>query len=279
MSSRKLRTLVLIAIAAAVAVVFVLPLVWMLSTSLKNDFEALSGKMNFIPKKPILDNYIDGIKGELMNVPIMRWITNSLSVGAVGTAIVLFIDSLAAYALARLKDLPLRRTLLSMFIASLMIPGVLTFLPMYMEFNAFGLINTYPALVLPYTAGAFGVFLLLQFFSSFPKEIEEAARIDGANKWQVYWKILMPASVSIMVTLGIFTFMGIYNDFVWPLYATTSPEMRTITGGIAMMAQGSYVQAYGKLMAMTTIATIPMLLIFLVGQRSFVKAITQSAVK
>ncbi|WP_372638384.1 carbohydrate ABC transporter permease [Cohnella sp.] len=279
MSSRKLRTLVLIAIAAAVAVVFVLPLVWMLSTSLKNDFEALSGKMNFIPKKPILDNYIDGITGELMNVPIMRWITNSLSVGAVGTAIVLFIDSLAAYALARLKDLPLRRTLLSMFIASLMIPGVLTFLPMYMEFNAFGLINTYPALVLPYTAGAFGVFLLLQFFSSFPKEIEEAARIDGANKWQVYWKILMPASVSIMVTLGIFTFMGIYNDFVWPLYATTSPEMRTITGGIAMMAQGSYVQAYGKLMAMTTIATIPMLVIFLVGQRSFVKAITQSAVK
>jgi multiple sugar transport system permease protein len=279
MSSRKLRTLVLIATAAAIAVVFVLPLVWMLSTSLKNDFEALSGKMNFIPKKPILDNYIDGIKGELMHVPIMRWITNSLSVGAIGTAIVLFIDSLAAYALARLRDLPLRRTLLSMFIASLMIPGVLTFLPMYMEFNAFGLINTYPALVLPYTAGAFGVFLLLQFFSSFPKEIEEAARIDGANKWQVYWKILMPASVSIMVTLGIFTFMGIYNDFVWPLYATTSPEMRTITGGIAMMAQGSYVQAYGKLMAMTTIATIPMLLIFLVGQRSFVKAITQSAVK
>lgn len=214
-----------------------------------------------------------------MNVPILRWIANSLSVGAAGTAIVLFIDSLAAYALARLKDLPFRRALLSMFIASLMIPGVLTFLPMYMEFNALGLINTYAALVLPYTAGAFGVFLLFQFFVSFPKEIEEAARIDGANKWQVYWKILMPASVSIMVTLGIFTFMGIYNDFVWPLYATTSPEMRTITGGIAMMAQGSYVQAYGKLMAMTTIATIPMLLVFMIGQRSFVKAITQSAVK
>ncbi|MFC4597532.1 carbohydrate ABC transporter permease [Cohnella hongkongensis] len=279
MHSRKLRTFVLVAAAAAVALVFLLPLVWMLSTSMKNDFEALSGKMNFIPKKPTLDNYIDGISGELMNVPIVRWIANSLSVGVAGTAIVLFIDSLAAYALARLKDLPFRRTLLSMFIASLMIPGVLTFLPMYMQFNAFGLINTYSALVLPYTAGAFGVFLLLQFFSSFPKEIEEAARIDGANKWQVYWRILMPASVSIMVTLGIFTFMGIYNDFVWPLYATTSPEMRTITGGIAMMAQGSYVQAYGKLMAMTTIATIPMLLIFMVGQRSFVKAITQSAVK
>ncbi|XID92777.1 carbohydrate ABC transporter permease [Paenibacillaceae bacterium WGS1546] len=279
MFAKRTRTALQILLASAIAIAFVLPLVWMLSTSVKNDFEALSGKMNFIPQKPTLANYVDGIRGELMNVPILRWIANSLSVGAAGTAIVLFIDSLAAYALARLKDLPFRRALLSMFIASLMIPGVLTFLPMYMEFNALGLINTYAALVLPYTAGAFGVFLLFQFFVSFPKEIEEAARIDGANKWQVYWKILMPASVSIMVTLGIFTFMGIYNDFVWPLYATTSPEMRTITGGIAMMAQGSYVQAYGKLMAMTTIATIPMLLVFMIGQRSFVKAITQSAVK
>lgn len=103
--------------------------------------------------------------------------------------------------------------------------------------------------------------------------------MDGANKWRVYSQVLLPSSVSIMVTLGIFTFMGIYNDFVWPLYATTSPEMRTITAGIAMMAQGSYTQAYGKLMAMTTIATLPVLLVFIFGQRSFVRAITQSGVK
>lgn len=275
----KLRQTSLIVLAVLLAILFLLPLVWMVSTSLKNDFEALAGQMNFIPKKPTLDNYIQGLNGELMNVPILRWITNSLSVGVIGTAIVLFIDSMAAYALARLHDMPFRKTLFSMFIASLMIPGVLTFLPMYMEFNGLGLINTYSALILPYTAGAFGVFLLYQFFASFPKEIEEAARIDGANKWQIYAKIVLPASVSIMVTLGIFTFMGIYNDFVWPLYATTSPEMRTITAGIALMSQGSYTQAYGKLMAMTTIATLPVLIIFIAGQRSFVKAITQSAVK
>lgn len=275
----KFRQAMLILLAALLAALFLLPLIWMLSTSLKNDFEALAGQMNFIPKKPTFENYIQGLSGELMNVPIMRWITNSLSVGIIGTAIVLFIDSMAAYALARLSDMPFRKTLFSMFIASLMIPGVLTFLPMYMEFNGLGLINTYAALVLPYTAGAFGVFLLYQFFISFPKEIEEAARIDGANKWQIYTRILLPASVSIMVTLGIFTFMGIYNDFVWPLYATTSPEMRTITAGIALMSQGSYTQAYGKLMAMTTIATLPVLIIFIAGQRSFVRAITQSAVK
>ncbi|HZG78274.1 MAG TPA: carbohydrate ABC transporter permease, partial [Paenibacillus sp.] len=153
------------------------------------------------------------------------------------------------------------------------------FLPMYLEFNAFGLINTYYALILPYTAYAFGVFLLYQFFVSFPKEIEEAARIDGANKWQVYASVLLPSSVPILTTLGIFTFMGIYNDFVWPLYATTSPDMRTITAGIAMMAHGSYTQAYGKLMAMTTIAALPVLLVFIFGQRSFVRAITQSGIK
>lgn len=279
MSMKRIKTLLLVLLASGIAVVFLLPLVWMISTSFKNDFEALSGKMNFIPLKPTFDNYIKGFSGELMNVPILQWITNSLMVGIVGTAIVLLIASMAAFALARLKDLPLRKTLLSMFIASLMIPGVLTFLPMYMEFNALGLINTYAALILPYTAGAFGVFLLYQFFISFPKDIEEAARIDGANKWKLYTHIMLPSSVSIMVTLLIFTFMGIYNDFVWPLYATTSPEMRTITAGIAMMAQGSYTQSYGKLMAMTAAAAIPVVVIFILGQRSFVKAITQSAIK
>ncbi|KAA9003976.1 carbohydrate ABC transporter permease [Paenibacillus spiritus] len=277
--NNKTRKAAAVLVAVLVAIVMLVPLVWMLSTAFKNDFEALSGRMNFLPKKPTFDNFTQGLNGELMNTPILRWIVNSLSVGAIGTAIVLLIDSMAAFALARLHDLPMRRTLLSMFIASLMIPSVLTFLPMYMEFNKLGLINTYPALILPATAGAFGVFLLYQFFVSFPKEIEEAAVIDGVNKWHLYSRILLPSAVSIMATLGIFTFMGIYNDFVWPLYATTSPEMRTITAGIAIMATGSYTQSYGKLMAMTTIAALPVILIFIAGQKSFVKAITSAGVK
>lgn len=274
-----MKKTLLILVAVIIAVIFLLPVIWMLSTSFKNDFEALAGQLNLIPKKPTFDNYLDGLKGNLMNVPITRWISNSLFVGAAGTAIVLLFSSMAAFALARLQDLPLRKLMFPMFIGSMMIPGVLTFLPMYMEFNALGWINTYAALIFPYSSGAFGVFLLFQFFTAFPKEIEEAARIDGANKWQIYSRILLPASVSIMVTLAIFTFMGIYNDFVWPLYSTTSPEMRTITAGIAMMAQGSYTQAYGKLMSMTVIATLPVFIIFIVGQRSFVKAITQAGVK
>lgn len=277
--TKKTSTVITVILATIIAVCFLLPVIWMLSTSFKNDFEALSGRLNFIPIKPTVENYVDGLTGQLMNVPVLRWIINSLSVGVIATALVLWFCSMAAYALARLKDTPFRKTLISMFIASMMIPGILTFIPMYMEFNMLGLINTYYALILPYTAGAFGVFLLLQFFISFPREIEEAARIDGANKWHIYTRIILPSSISIMVTLAIFTFMGVYNDFVWPLYATTSPDMRTITAGIAMMAQGSYVQAYGKLMAMTVIATLPVMIIFIVGQRSFVQAITQSGIK
>lgn len=275
----KIKNISTIILATVIGAVFLVPLIWMVSTGFKSDFEALSGQMNLIPVKPTIANFVQGISGEFMNVPITRWIMNSLFVGLFGTAIVILIDSMAAYGIARLHDMPLRRTLLTMFIASLMMPSVLTFLPMYMEFNALGLLNTYPALILPATASAFGVFLLFQFFISFPKEIEEAAKIDGANKWQIYYKILLPSAVSIMVTLGIFTFMGIYNDFVWPLYATSSPEMRTITAGIAIMATGSYTQSYGKLMAMTTIAALPVIIIFIIGQKSFVKAITQSAVK
>lgn len=166
-------------LAVLIALFVLLPLVWMLSTAFKNDFEALSGRMNFFPQKPTLDNFAQGLGGELMNTPILRWIINSLSVGIAGTAIVLLIDSMAAFALARLPDLPLRRTLLSMFIASLMIPGVLTFLPMYMEFNALGLINTYQALILPATAGAFRCSCCTSSLSIFPKRLK---RLPGSTE-------------------------------------------------------------------------------------------------
>jgi multiple sugar transport system permease protein len=265
-------------IAVPLAVLFLIPLVWMLSTSFKTDIEAIAGNFSLIPHKFTIKNYVLNLMGGELDVPILRWIINSLSVGTAGMLLVLLIDALAAYGLTRL-DVPFRKTLISIFIGSLMIPSVLTFLPLYMQFNAFGLIDTYGALILPYTSSAFGVFLLMQFYRSYPKEIEEAARIDGANKWQIFSRIIIPSSLAILVTLGIFTFMFIYNDFVWPLYATTSPEMRTITAGVAIMAFGSFVGSYAKLMSLACIATIPMLIIFLIGQKSFVKAITQSGVK
>jgi multiple sugar transport system permease protein len=278
MIGRKGKTVFLLTIATVLAILFIIPLLWMFLTSFKNDFEALSGGLKLLPKQPTLENYTYTLLGEGLDVPVLRWMFNSLFVGTVGSAFIVIIDAMAAYALARL-DVPFKKVLLPLFISTLMIPWVITFLPLYMQFNNLGLLDTYAALILPYSSNAFGVFLLYQFFRSFPKSLEEAATLDGANKWQIFTKIVIPSARPILWTLGIFSFMNIYNDFLWPLVATNSPEMRTITTGIAIMQQGSFVSSYGKLMALTSIATIPILIIFLIGQRQLIKGITHTGIK
>ena len=278
MFGRKGKTIFLLIIATILAVVFVVPLLWMFLTSFKNDFEALTSGLRFLPKQPTLENYTYSLLGGGLDVPVLRWMFNSLFVGVAGSVLIVAIDAMAAYALARL-DVPFKKVLLPLFISTLMIPWVITFLPLYMQFNNLGLLDTYAALILPYSSNAFGVFLLYQFFRSFPKSLEEAATLDGANKWQIFTKVVIPSARPILWTLGIFSFMSIYNDFLWPLVATNSAEMRTITTGIAIMQQGSFGTSYGKLMALTSIATIPILIIFLIGQRQLIKGITHTGIK
>ncbi|WP_085506114.1 carbohydrate ABC transporter permease [Thalassobacillus devorans] len=274
----KTKTIFLVLLASIVAIIFLAPLFWMFSTSFKSDIEAISGGLNWLPQEFTTENYTYTLLSQGLNVPVLKWMFNSLFAGITGTLIIVFIDAMAAYALARL-DVPFKKILLPMFISTLMIPWVITFLPLYMQFSNAGLLDTYAVLIFPYTANAFGVFLLYQFFRSFPKELEEAAHLDGANKWQIFTKVVLPSARPIMWTLGIFSFMTIYNDFLWPLVATSSPEMRTITTGIAIMQQGSFVSSYGKLMALTSIATVPIIIIFLIGQKQLIKGITQTGIK
>ncbi|WP_027408513.1 carbohydrate ABC transporter permease [Anoxybacteroides tepidamans] len=273
-----IKPILSIIIASVLAVVFIAPLLWMVSISFKDDVEAILPNLNIIPDHPTVANYVNVLTGGDLNVPIWRWVFNSLFVGVVTTVLVVAIDALAAYGLARL-DVPFKNVILAMIVGTMMIPSIVWFLPLYAEFSKLQLIDTYWALILPYTSGAFGVFLLYQFFTSFPKEIEEAAYLDGANKFQIFYRILLPSAKPALWTLAILTFMGVFNDFVWPLYATNSDEMRTLTAGIAIMTQGSYVNSPNKMMALSTIATIPVLLVFLIGQKSFVKAVTQSGIK
>lgn len=275
---RKLKSTILVLVATVLAVLFIAPLLWMVSISFKDDIEAIMPNLSFIPDQPTIANYVNVLTGGDLNVPILRWVFNSLFVGVVTTLLVVAIDALAAYGLARL-DIPFKRVIFSMIVGTMMIPSIVWFLPLYSEFNALGLIDTYWALILPYTSGAFGVFLLYQFFAAFPKEIEEAAYLDGANKFQIFYQILLPSARPMLWTLAILTFMGVFNDFVWPLYATSSDEMRTLTAGIAIMTQGSYVSTPNKMMALSTIATIPVMIVFLIGQKSFVKAVTQAGIK
>jgi len=267
----------IVILAIIVGLIFIVPILWMLATSFKTDQEAFTAGLKWIPKVFTLENYQYSLGGN-SDTPVLQWMGNSLFVGIIGTLIVLVVDTLAAYGLARL-DVPFKKLLISIFIGSMTIPWVITFLPLYMEFNKFGLLDTYAVLILPYSANAFGVFLLYQYFRGFPKELEEAAFLDGANKWQVFVKIVLPSARPVIWTLAIFTFMGIYNDFLWPLVTTNSPEMRTITTGIAIMQQGSFVSSPGRLMALTSIATIPAVLLFIIGQRSFIKGVNQSGIK
>lgn len=274
---RNKKAWLLVLLATIIAFIFMVPLFWMFMTSFKNDFEAIAGGLNWFPENFTFENYLYTLK-QTAEVPIFKWLFNSLFVGAVGTLIIVSVDAMAAYGIARL-EVPFKKILFPMFISTLMIPFVITFLPLYMQFSNMGLLNTYAALIFPYTANAFGVFLLYQFFKSFPKELEEAAHLDGANKWRIFISVVLPSSKSIIWTLAIFSFMQIYNDFLWPLVATRTPEMRTITTGIAVMQQGSFVSSYGKLMALTTLATIPILIVFLIGQKQLIKGITQTGIK
>jgi multiple sugar transport system permease protein len=267
----------IVVVAILVGLIFIVPILWMLATSFKTDQEAFTAGIKWIPEVFTLENYQYSLGGNT-DTPVLQWMGNSIFVGVVGTLIVLVVDTLAAYGLARL-DVPFKKLLIGIFIGSLTIPWVITFLPLYMEFNTLGLLDTYAVLILPYSSNAFGVFLLYQYFLSFPKELEEAAFLDGANKWQVFVKIVLPSAKPVIWTLAIFTFMGIYNDFLWPLVTTNSPEMRTITTGIAIMQQGSFVSSPGRLMALTSIATIPAVLLFIIGQRSFIKGVNQSGIK
>ncbi|MCM3574454.1 carbohydrate ABC transporter permease [Mesobacillus subterraneus] len=276
----KTFNIVIIVLAIIVAIFFMAPLFWMLATSFKSDFEAFTAGIKWLPEVFTLENYMYSLGiGDLAgDIPVLKWMGNSLFVGITGTLLVLTVDTLAAYGLARL-DVPFKKFFITLFIGSMMIPWVITFLPLYMQFNNFGLLDTYAVLILPYSANAFGVFLLYQFFKGFPKSLEEAAHLDGANKWQVFTKVVLPSARPIIWTLAIFTFMGIYNDFLWPLVTTNSPEMRTITTGIAIMQQGSFVSSPSRLMALTSIATIPAVLLFVIGQRAFIKGVTQTGIK
>ncbi|GAB6256338.1 carbohydrate ABC transporter permease [Peribacillus frigoritolerans] len=274
---RKASKAVIVILAILIGLMFLVPIFWMLATSFKSDQEAFTAGLKWLPEVFTLENYTYALSGD-GETPVLSWMANSLFVGIVGTLIVLVVDTLAAYGLARL-DVPFKKLLIGLFIGSLTIPWVITFLPLYMEFNTLGLLDTYAVLILPYSANAFGVFLLYQYFRTFPRELEEAAFLDGANKWQVFTKVVLPSARPVIWTLGIFTFMGIYNDFLWPLVTTNSPEMRTITTGIAIMQQGSFVSSPAKLMALTSIATIPAVILFIIGQRSFIKGVNQTGIK
>lgn len=261
--------LALIVIGAAM----VLPFVWMVSTSLKEESAVFTATPQFIPNPVIFSNYATAWN----SLPFGRFFLNSFFVALSVTLGQVITSSLAAYSFARLK-FPGRDRLFLIYLATLMIPSHVTMIPMFAFIKKLGWIDTYKALILPGIFTAYGTFLLRQFFLTIPKELEEAAIIDGCSYFGIYRHIIIPLSLPALATLSTFTFLGSWNDFMWPLIITVSNEMKTLPVGLATL-QGQYLTDWSILMAGSVIVIIPVLLVFIFNQRFFVKGIVMTGIK
>lgn len=256
-----------------IGVTMLVPFLWMISTSLKEQYDAVKIPPVWIPPEPRFDNYVKLFTEQ----PMLQFMLNTVKIVAFVVFGQLFFSSLAAYSFARIKFQG-RTVMFFFYIATLMVPGQVTMIPTYLMFAKAGLTDTHIALILPAFFSAFGVFLLRQFFLSLPRELEEAAEIDGCNPFATYWKIMLPLVVPAMLTLGVFTLMNTWNDYMGPLIYLTTPEKYTMTLGIAFF-KGIYTSQWNLVMAGSVVSLVPILVAYLCAQKYFVEGIAFSGVK
>lgn len=249
------------------AFLMIVPFAWMASTAFKEPGDAFTFPPTWIPRPPSLDNFRD----VFTEIAFSRYLLNSLIVALGVTVGEVLTSALAAYAFARLR-FPGRDPLFLLYLATLMIPGQVTLIPNFILMRYFDWINTYQGLIIPTAFTALGTFLLRQYFLSIPRELEEAARIDGASYLKVWWQIIMPLATPALATLAVFSFMGSWNSFLWPSVMSSGDDVRTLTVALRALVT-EYGTEWGMLMAGSLIATIPMLLVFLAAQKYFVRGI------
>jgi len=261
------------ALLIAGAVIVVLPFLWMLGTSFKPESDVFGYPLRLQPSHPTLSNY-----GSIWQaLPFLRLVTNSVVFAGGVTVFSVFFDSLAAYALARLR-FPGRTIAFYLVLATLMVPFQVTLIPLFQLVFQLQWLNSYQGLIVPRATSAFGIFLLRQFFVTIPRELDEAASVDGASLWYVYSRIILPLSRPALASLAVFYFMNNWNDFLWPLVMTSSTDMRTLPAGLTLFA-GQYVVEHGVLMAGAMISLLPLAVAFALAQRYFVSGIATTGIK
>ena len=272
-SSAVLRRVLLYIVLILIAVIMVVPFLWMLSTSLKTQYDAVKIPPVWIPDPPQWENYVKLFTEQ----PMFQFMLNTIKIVFFVVLGQLFFSSLAAYSFARISFKG-RNVVFFFYIATLMVPGQVTMIPTYLMFAKAGLTDNHLALILPAFFSAFGVFLLRQFFMSLPRELEEAAEIDGCNPFMTYWRIMLPLVVPAMLTLGVFTLMNTWNDYMGPLIYLSSPEKYTMTLGIAYF-KGVYTTQWNLVMAGSIVSVVPILIAYLCAQKYFIEGIAFSGVK
>ncbi|HEX2952203.1 MAG TPA: carbohydrate ABC transporter permease [Armatimonadota bacterium] len=268
------------------AITMLIPLLWMISTSMKQPGEVFDAgaTLNLLPKffvwkstningQHVLawwQNYPDAWSA----INFTRLYLNSIFIALVGTAGQVITSSMAAYAFARLK-FPGRDKLFFAYLATMMIPGSVTMIPVFILLKSLGLVNTYTALIVPGMFSAYGTFLLRQFFMGLPKELEESAKMDGAGYLAIWWRVILPLAKPALATLTTFTFLGFWGSYMWPLIVTITEPLRTLPIGLRFFV-GMHSTNYTQLMAGSTLVILPVLIMFLLNQRYFVEGIKLS---
>lgn len=265
----KIGKVALYTILIAYGIVTLVPFLWALSSSFKTLEEIVGGSFSFLPKMFTLDNY----KTIFVQEPLFgRWLLNSVVVGFIVTSLNLLFNSMAGYALARL-NFPGRNVLFAIILGVQMIPGQVTLIPNFLILKQFGWLDTYQGLIIPGMISATYIFMMRQFFISFPKELEEAAEIDGLGRMAAFFRIVLPLARPAMAAQIIFVFMGSWNDFMKPLIVLSSPEMFTLPLGLNTF-KGHYISFWNYIMAASMICTVPVLILYSFFNRYFIKGIT-----
>ena len=260
---------------ALVTFLMIFPLIIVVIVSFTPNAVTQTWPPKIIPSAWTLDNYTSLFQ----RLPIGRELLNTIVFAGAVTIISVFFDSLAAYGLSRV-DFKGRGILLAVLIATMMIPAMALLIPVYKLLGSMGLVNSYLGIIIPRMADVGGIFLLRQFFISIPKDLDNAARIDGAGEFRIFAQIILPNAVPAILTVGMFNVMGNWNDLLWPLIMTSKPETRTITAGLAMLTgHGSSVTPYGVVMAGALISALPLLIVFFFVQKRFVEGIAMTGMK
>jgi len=269
----KIISLLIKLVLVCIAIVTIYPFVWMFFTSFKLESDVVKFPPTILPSKFVLKAYVDIWK----KIPFISYYKNSIIFASGVTIISLLFDSMSGYSFARLKFKG-KNILFVAVLCTLMIPFHVTMIPLFVEITRMGLLNSYAGLIIPRASNAFGIFMMRQFFITLPKDLEEAARIDGCNEFKIYRSIMLPLCKPALISLGIFHFMYNWNDLLYPMLLTTTNEMRPIPAGLALFMVAHVIE-YALLMAGACLALAPIIIAYVFAQRYFIRGIAMTGLK
>ena len=273
---KNISKILLLMMACIIAYLFLLPLLFMVFTSFKGVAESVTST-TLLPKEWTFENYIE-LFHNTDTSPVIQWLINTAIITICGTALRITTSVLAAYALARL-NVAGKKIILIGLIWAMAIPEIVTYFPLFYIFKQIGGLNTYWALILPSGSGVMCIYLIYNFLIDFPKELEEAGLVEGANIFQILWHIVLPSVKPVVITQAFITFLGLYNSYLWPSLVINKNETRTITLGIAALVLGENYTNPGMMMASTVVSVIPVMIIFIFENKYIVKGFTHSGIK